>query len=186
MSQATVCKTAKVPDDAYRALHSRDSLPFSSIVSTKPIADFNAPSASNRMNRAADLPMLRDAAARNDYRLPREAWRGVLADVKHKMIVCKMAAKPTDPNEYFVAGYHFPQSSVCGWPVKLNSFDDDGGAEFFDPITDGVNEPCLFPMFSLEVEKFRACTYTWTSWTSQQLNYPKSATKLSPALRWFV
>ena len=92
MSQATVCKTAKVPDDAYRALHSRDSLPFSSIVSTKPIADFNAPSASNRMNRAADLPMLRDAAARNDYRLPREAWRGVLADVKHKMIVCKMAA----------------------------------------------------------------------------------------------
>ena len=154
---ACTLKSSRLPDDAFVASPADDSLPFKEIESTKQETAWWSPSATNHTIPAADLSMLREVDRVDDFRLVRQAWLGKLFDLSRKTVFCRKVGGAQDWS-YYIAGYHFPASSVLAWPVDVVSI-----SCFFNCILLSVGLYCemwiLCCVFSTMGCDFRALTY---------------------------
>lgn len=152
-----------VPGEGWRAVHPTCRLGVDDGETT-----WWSPSASNLMVPTADLQMLKDAFALNDFRLCRKAWLGRLVQAGHRLAFC-MLTGAGEPDQWYIALDNFGDSSVLGWPC----FRREVGVsrEFYFEISNTTHDrPSLVSIFDLS--GIMACSFVWRSWTWQQSRFP--------------
>lgn len=149
----------KLHVDAWRANQKLRSFPLNRMVSTSSTAPYYSPKAENFSHNCADLTMVREAAQRQDVRMPEDAWRGAIADVRHKLLLGRPRPGEDGQHDWFHALFPCKRSAMLVLPGTL--VDAGFGHMVFEHKAQ-VLEPVLLPLFSFD--GWLAATFQWRSW----------------------
>ena len=178
---STIPKEARLQPAAWQGLEEQLSLPFQTIATASPVASYYSTVAQNMCTRDADLQMLRDAVALpSTFKNVRAAWLGELVDAKH-MFCFEMLSPSSGVRAWYMAGSHFPDSSVLDLEVLRHAVPGHAGEYWFELVPiDGCK---LVSIFNLAEDNITCCSVRWCYWLSQYMQFPRARGKLPPAIR---
>lgn len=118
VSQAP-CKRACLPKTVWEPHPTKETQYLSDVASINQKALWYSPCAERMTAPAADLPMLRAAAAQHDYSLMQNAWLGEVCQASHHLALGFV--DDGSPTAWYVALGHWPKSCVLLWPATLKT-----------------------------------------------------------------
>ncbi|CAK0884728.1 unnamed protein product [Prorocentrum cordatum] len=181
-------KMHSAPFDSHDRLHNNAfspaekdmSMDFKGACGTSDNPGWFSPSVRNMNLPTADLHMMREALASNNFSKCKDAWLGNVFTLDNLIGVGFLKADGS--REWYLALHPFPKSSVLFWPCTLGA---GGGKARFTLETD-LAEPVQKPAWDLKSDAVRIVGLEWKSRFAQCAQLPKHALdSLRPGLRLF-